>query len=149
MSASAKDLGTGHTQAGLAPPTAPTAAATFIARLLLCLPFILSGLFKLLDFPGATAEVRGLTGLEPAPIFAGLVILTQLAGSAAILAGGRLAWAGAAALAAFTFVATLLAHAYWDKAGMDRVRDFNAFWEHVGLIGGLMLAALIAPRRRP
>jgi uncharacterized membrane protein YphA (DoxX/SURF4 family) len=126
----------------------PTKGTIFLARLLLCLPFIISGVAKLLDFAGATAEVRVLTGLEPAFLFAALVILTQLGGSAAILAGGRLAWLGAIALAGFTLVATILAHGFWDRTGADRLRDFNIFWEHMGLVGGLLLAALIAPRTR-
>jgi uncharacterized membrane protein YphA (DoxX/SURF4 family) len=128
---------------------APGSAAIFLARLLLCVPFIISGIAKLIDFGGATAEVRGLSGLEPASLFAALVILTQLGGSAAILAGGRLAWLGAAALAGFTLLATVMAHAFWNKTGVDQARDFNTFWEHMGLIGGLALAALITPRTRP
>jgi uncharacterized membrane protein YphA (DoxX/SURF4 family) len=128
---------------------APAPAVIFLARLLLCLPFIVSGLAKLLDFAGATAEVRALTGLEPASLFAALVILTQLGGSAAILAGGRLAWLGAVGLAGFTLIATILAHGFWDKTGADGARDFNNFWEHIGLVGGLLLAALVTPRTRP
>jgi uncharacterized membrane protein YphA (DoxX/SURF4 family) len=48
-------------------------------------------------------------------------------------------------LIGFTAVATLLAHPYWLRDGTDRVRDFNTFWEHVGLAGGLLLAAITLP----
>ena len=37
---------------------------------------------------------------------------------------------------------------WWTKTGSDRFHDFNTFWEHVGLIGGLMLAAVLAARDR-
>jgi hypothetical protein len=51
-------------------------------------PFLISGIAKIFDFPGSIAEVRGLTGLEPAALFAVLVILTQ---SALCCAGVRYA----------------------------------------------------------
>jgi uncharacterized membrane protein YphA (DoxX/SURF4 family) len=60
----------------------------------------------------------------------------------AFLAGGRWTRLGAGLLAAFVAAATLVAHAWWTKAGLERFRDFNAFWEHVALIGGLALAGL-------
>jgi uncharacterized membrane protein YphA (DoxX/SURF4 family) len=116
------------------------------ARLLLCAPFILSGIAKAFDFTSATAEVHGLTGLEPAALFAGLVVLTQLGGSALVVRGGHWAWVGAALLACFTLVASVLAHGWWSNSGIDRVRDFNIFWEHMGLIGGLALAAMASGR---
>ena len=43
----------------------------------------------------------------------------------------------------FTLVATLLAHSWWLKTGIDRVRDFNVFWEHIAIIGGLALVAVL------
>jgi hypothetical protein len=61
-------------RAAPAPFIAPRARLIFLARLLLCLPFIISGLAKLFAFDDATAEVRSLTGLEPAPFLAALLI---------------------------------------------------------------------------
>lgn len=117
-----------------------------VARIAVALPFLLSGLGKLADFDGATAEVRGLTGLEPAVLLAGLVIATQLAGSALLMAGGRFAWIGAAALASFTIVATLYAHAFWLKPEAERFLHRNIFFEHVSIVGGLALLAILAAR---
>ncbi|WNJ88488.1 DoxX family protein [Bosea sp. 685] len=117
-----------------------------LARLAVALPFLLSGLAKLADFGGATAEVRGLTGLEPAGLFAVLVIAIQLGGSAWLIAGGRHAWIGAAGLAGFTAVATLFAHAFWLKPAAERVLHQNIFFEHVSIIGGLALLAILAAR---
>ncbi|CAN7661239.1 DoxX family protein [Bosea sp. LjRoot9] len=116
------------------------------ARLAVALPFLLSGLAKLADFGGATVEVRGLTGFEPAALFAVLVIATQLGGSALLIAGGRHAWIGAAGLAGFTAVATLFAHAFWLKPVAERVLHQNIFFEHVSIIGGLALLAILAAR---
>lgn len=118
----------------------------FLARLAVALPFLLSGIAKLADFGGATAEVRGLTGLEPAAIFALLVVATQLGGSALLIAGGRHAWIGAAALGGFTAIATLFAHAFWLKPATERFLHQNIFFEHASIIGGLALLAILAAR---
>ncbi|AMJ59976.1 DoxX family protein [Bosea sp. PAMC 26642] len=117
-----------------------------IARIAVTLPFLLSGVAKLADFGGATAEVRGLTGFEPAALLAVLVIMTQLGGSALLIAGGRYAWIGAAALAGFTAIATLFAHAFWLKPATERFLHQNIFFEHVSIIGGLALLAILAAR---
>lgn len=118
-----------------------------LARIAAALPFLLSGLAKLTDFGGAIAEVRGLTGLEPAALFAVLVIATQLIGSALLIAGGRFTWIGAGLLAGFTIVATLYAHAFWLKPEAERFLNRNIFFEHISILGGLALAAILSARR--
>lgn len=117
-----------------------------LARIAVALPFLLSGFAKLADFSGATAEVRGLTGLEPAVLFAALVIVTQLGGSVLLIAGGRDTWIGAAALGGFTAIATLFAHAFWLKPATERFLHQNIFFEHVSIIGGLALLAILSVR---
>ncbi|HEV2605775.1 MAG TPA: DoxX family protein [Microvirga sp.] len=114
----------------------------------LAAPFLVSGVLKAVDFPAATAEVRGLIGLEPAGLFAALVIVTQLGGSLLLLLGGRRAWIGTGLLAAFTVVATLLAHAWWTKPPENASRDLAIFWEHVAICGGLLLAGCLSWRER-
>ncbi len=118
-----------------------------LARLVLVSPFLISGIAKLLDFDGATAEVRALTGLEPAALIAALVIVVQLGGSWFVFAGGKYAWIGAGLLAGFTLFATLLAHAFWTKTGIEQSRDLMTFFEHLGLVGGFLLVALLSLRR--
>jgi uncharacterized membrane protein YphA (DoxX/SURF4 family) len=126
---------------GLAHP-----GVALLARIALVSPFAVSGILKALDFPGAVAEVHALTGLDSTAGLAALVIITQLLGSATVIAGGRAVWLGAALLAGFTVVATLLAHAFWTKAGVDRMRDLSTFFEHVGLVSGFVLAAILVAR---
>ncbi|MGO1077777.1 DoxX family protein [Inquilinus sp. CA228] len=118
------------------------------ARIAVAAPFLVSGMLKLLDFDGAIGEVRGLTGVEPAAVLAVLVIFTQLAGSALLIMGGRWSWMGAGTLAGFTVTATLLAHAFWMKSGADRMRDLNTFFEHVSIVGGLVLVAALTSGAR-
>jgi transmembrane protein len=118
----------------------------FVARFAVALPFVLSGIAKLGDFGGALAEVRAPTGLEPASLFATIVIMTQLGGSALLIAGGRFAWIGAAALSGFTAIATLFAHAFWLKPEAERFPHQNIFFEHVSIIGALTLLAVLGAR---
>ncbi|MFG1397476.1 DoxX family protein [Roseixanthobacter pseudopolyaromaticivorans] len=121
-------------------------AMALLARIAVAAPFLFSGFAKLADFNGAIGEVRGLTGLEPAALFAALVIATQLGGSALLIAGARLTWIGAALLAAFTAVATLSAHAFWLKPVAEQVLNRNIFIEHISIIGGLAAVAILAAR---
>jgi len=117
-----------------------------VATLAVAIPFLISGIAKLLNFPGTVGEVRQLTGLEPATLFAGLVVLTQLGGSALLIAGGRFAWIGALALAGFTTIATFAAHAFWLKPAAEQSLHRNIFFEHVAIAGGLLLVAVLSLR---
>jgi DoxX len=77
----------------------------------ICLPFLFSGVAKLLDFNGAVAEFSAFFSF-PA-LLAALTIALQLGASIAATAL-RSTWAilAALALAAFTVAATVLAHSH-------------------------------------
>jgi uncharacterized membrane protein YphA (DoxX/SURF4 family) len=47
-------------------------------------------------------------------------------------------------LGVFTGLAALTANAFWTMQGDARFMATNAFFEHIGLIGGFVLAALVA-----
>lgn len=111
-----------------------------LALLGLCAAYLQGGLNKALDFPGAVAEMRHF-GLSPAAPMAVAVIALELGASLLILSGrGR--WLGALLLAAFTLAATFLANRFWLLAPPERFMVENAFFEHLGLVGGFMLVAL-------
>ena len=118
---------------------APATAAA--ARIVLCLPFWWSGLSKLLDFSGGTAEMAAL-GLEPAWLFNALTILVQLGGSLLVILN-LWTWLGAGALGVFTALSTVLAHQFWTLDGLERARELNAFLEHLAIIAGFVLVAMI------
>jgi len=121
-------------------------ATWFAARLALVGPYLIGGLVKLADWPGAVAE-QAHFGLQPAALFAALTILVELIGSALILFD-RMAWLGAGMLGVFTLLAAIVANAFWTMAGPDRFMATNAFFEHLGLIGGFVLVAIVSHRRR-
>jgi transmembrane protein len=117
-----------------------------LAAAVLTLPFWTSGIGKLFDFGGALGEARHF-GLEPAALVAALTIAVQIGGSLLIVMG-RQAWLGAGALGVFTAIATLIAHPFWQVDDpVARFHERNTFLEHAGLIGGLMLAAILRTGR--
>jgi len=117
------------------------------ARVLLTLPFWWSGIAKLFDPAGALGEVRAF-GLAPPLAFAVAVIGVQLIGLALVILG-RGTWLGAGALGIFTGFATLIGHRFWTLADpVLRFHERNVFLEHIGLIGGLIAAALVERDRR-
>lgn len=119
-----------------------------LAKAGLCLAYASSGIAKLLDFPAAIAE-QAHFGLQPAALFAAATIAVQLGGSALVLfASGRAAALGAAALAGFTVIATVIGHPFWTMSGIERFHNLNAFLEHFGLLGGFLLIALVELQRR-
>lgn len=118
----------------------------FAVRLALTSPFWLSGGLKLLDWDAALAEMNHF-GLAPAAPLAILVILLQLGCALAIIVD-RIVWLAAGVLGVFTAIATLLAHAYWTYPEPERFAQFNIFFEHLSIIGGLALAAILAEKEK-
>jgi uncharacterized membrane protein YphA (DoxX/SURF4 family) len=123
----------------------PTA---FLARLLLVSAYIVGGVDKLGDWPAALAE-QAHFGLTPPALWAALTIAAELIGPLLILSG-RLVWLGAGMLGVFTFLAALVANAFWSMPeGPERFGAMNAFFEHMGLVGGFVLVAVLSRKGRP
>jgi uncharacterized membrane protein YphA (DoxX/SURF4 family) len=117
-----------------------------LARLALTSAYLLGGIVKLTDWQGAVAE-QAHFGMSPPAFWAGLTIALELIGPVLILTG-RLVWLGAGMLGVFTLLAAFTANAFWAMpAGQNRFMATNAFFEHIGLIGGFIAIAMIAQRR--
>jgi transmembrane protein len=112
----------------------------YLARLCLTLPFWWSGVDKLLHPHAALAEIQGL-GLPSSWLLYGLLLITQLGGSLAIIFN-RYAWLGAGALGVFTGIVTYMAHAFWTLQGPARFAEMNDFLEHISLMAGMVFGAL-------
>lgn len=119
----------------------------FLARLLLVGAYLLGGLVKLADWEGAVAE-QAHFGMHPPALWAALTIAVELIGPVLILTG-RWIWLGAGMLGVFTLLAAFTANAFWTMPpGPERFGATNAFFEHLGLIGGFVLAALVAEQAK-
>ena len=96
--------------------------------------YLQGGFNKLIDFPGAIAEMQHF-GLSPPALLAAITLALELGASIMILAG-IYRWIGALSLAAFTLMATFLANRFWEMAPPERIMAANDFSEHLGLLGG-------------
>jgi putative oxidoreductase len=113
---------------------------SLLVRACLSTVFLWSGLTKLGDPKGSTAEVAALN--LPAPrLFLALTILTQIGGGLMVLLGfwTRL---GALALLGFTIVATMLAHRASGLSGAARQQQITTSLEHLAIVGGFLLLAI-------
>jgi uncharacterized membrane protein YphA (DoxX/SURF4 family) len=118
-----------------------------LARLALVSAYLLGGIVKLGDWPSAVAE-QAHFGLHPAAVWATLTIAVELIGPILILSG-RFVWLGAGMLGVFTLLAAITANAFWAMPpGQARFMATNAFFEHLGLIGGFVLVARLDRARR-
>jgi transmembrane protein len=125
-----------------------TKALQTLGLILLTLPWWASGIAKLFDLPSALAEAEHF-GLRPTVAVVALTIFVQIAGSLLVVLG-RTVWLGAGALGVFTIAATIVAHPFWQVAdAIARFHDRNTFLEHIALIGGLILAAVLSERAEP
>jgi uncharacterized membrane protein YphA (DoxX/SURF4 family) len=112
-----------------------------ICRGALVSAFLIGGIQKLVDFPGAIAE-QAHFGLQPAALWAAAAVIVELGGSVVVILG-RWVWLGAGGLGVLTAVAMLTANSFWTLAGHERFIAVNAFFEHLGLIAGLILVCVL------
>lgn len=117
-----------------------------VARILLAVVFLSSGLAKLLDFQGGLAEMRA-AGLEPDWLF-NIATIAVLLGGSVLLVLDRAFWMGSGALAVFLLLTILVVHHFW--ALPEAQARTAMFWalEHVSLVGGLVAAAIASRLRR-
>jgi uncharacterized membrane protein YphA (DoxX/SURF4 family) len=112
------------------------------ARLALVSAYLLGGFTKLLDLAGAAAEQEHF-GLYPGWLWASAAIVVELLGSLLVVVN-RWVWLGAGGLGVLTFVAMLTANAFWTMGGHERFMATNAFFEHLGLIAGLVIVTILS-----
>jgi uncharacterized membrane protein YphA (DoxX/SURF4 family) len=128
-------------------PAMPAAGAygLLLARIGLSAVFLYSGFTKLVDWQSGLAETAGL-GLPYPTLALAATVLVQLGGGLMVLLGigARL---GAALLAAFTVVATVIAHAFWIHEGPARAQQLTVFLEHMAIAGGFLLLIICGPGR--
>ena len=116
-----------------------------LARLALVSAYLIGGVTKLLDFSGAIAEQQQF-GLHPGWLWAAFAIVVEIGGSALVVAG-RAVWLGAGSLGVLTFIAMLVANDFWNMDGPAHFAAVNSFFEHLGLIAGLVLASILSSKQ--
>jgi transmembrane protein len=119
-------------------------------RIAITFMYWFAGIGFFLNFPAAAEMIHGY-GLEPAAWIAGLMIFVLLIGSALVIEG-RLVWLGAGMLGVFTLSTIPTIHHFWTMTGTAAVENRLESEEHLTVIGGLILASILAHlenRRRP
>ena len=117
-----------------------------IARAALVSAFLIGGIQKFADFPGAIAE-QAHFGLQPAWLWAAAAVIVEIAGSVLVIFG-RWVWLAAGGLGVLTAIAMLTADNFWALTGHDRFMAVNTFFEHLGLIAGLILVCVMTEAKR-
>ncbi|KAB2658297.1 DoxX family protein [Brucella tritici] len=113
-----------------------------LARVVLTFVFWSSGLAKFFDFGAHAAEMESF-GLHPGWLFNSATLLLQIGGSLMIIFN-RGTWLACGALAVFTILTIPVAHPFWANEGKEAFRDMTVALEHISLIGGLALAAILS-----
>jgi uncharacterized membrane protein YphA (DoxX/SURF4 family) len=113
-----------------------------IGRIALTSVYLLGAVLKLSDFPSAIAEQEHY-GLHPGWFWAALTSAVELIGPILIISG-RWVWLGAGMLGVFTGLAAIVAFPFWTMTGAARFMATATFFEHIGLIAGFVMAALVA-----
>ena len=117
-----------------------------IARSMLTLLFIVAAIVEIANFRVAVAR-QAHFGMYPPAFWAVLTIIVQITGSAIIISGRRV-WLGAGILAVFTATANVVAHRFWEFSGQAKFESRNEFFEHLGLVGGFVVVAILAEERQ-
>jgi uncharacterized membrane protein YphA (DoxX/SURF4 family) len=116
-----------------------------IARLLLTALFLVDAAIEILDFPAAAAAQEQV-GMHPGWVWAIVTLAVQVIGSIIIISG-RHVWLGAGMLAVFTGATEFVAHRFWELSGAAQFQERNEFFEHLGLVAGFIMVALLAEER--
>jgi uncharacterized membrane protein YphA (DoxX/SURF4 family) len=117
-----------------------------LSRAALVSAFLIGGIQKFVDFPGAIAE-QAHFGLQPAWLWAAAAVIVEIAGPVLVIFG-RWVWLGAGGLGVLTAIAMLTANNFWAMTGHDRFMAVNTFFEHLGLIAGLILACVLTEAKQ-
>lgn len=113
-----------------------------LARIVLTSAYFIGGVNKAFNFPAAVAE-QAHFGLQPAAVWALAAITLELA-APILIVWGKFVWLAAGGLGVLTLIASVVANDFWNLSGQAQFMALNSFFEHMGLIAGLLLAALIA-----
>ena len=107
-----------------------------IARILLALMFLLSGLSKFAGLEG-TAGFIASKGLPMAQLLAIGAAVVETLGAVLLIVGWQARW-GALALAAFTLIASLVFHNFWALPAGEQMMEQLMFMKNIAVIGGLL-----------
>lgn len=117
--------------------------ATLVARILMAIVFLASGIEKSLSFSDALDEFAKAR-LPFLRLTVVTTIIFHLVASVCLIVGWFVLEM-AAALAVFTFLATIRVHDFWNMQGEERLVRSRIALANLALVGGLLLLAVTGP----
>src|SRR6266496_2852991 len=120
-----------------------TDGVALIARIVMSVMFITSGIGKIVGF-GPTVEHIADKGVPLPEIAAVIAILIELGGGLAVLFGWKTRWA-ALAYVAFLIVITPIFHNFWTMEGPARMANNINFMKNLTILGGFLLLYAFGP----
>jgi transmembrane protein len=119
-------------------------ASLILAKIVLTTVFWTAGLSGIFNFKG-TVQAMIRANLPAPGLFAIATIACHLVGSFLVIFNpAGLGWLGAGALAVFLILTIPIAHAFWRFDEPKRTQEIYVVFEHIAVIGGLMLAGIIS-----
>jgi putative oxidoreductase len=119
------------------------AGILLLARILLALLYLVSGIHKALWYEKAVAEFRAAR-VPLVSVTLPATIVLHCAASICLIVGMYVIEASLA-LALFTLLATERAHGFWRFEGAARLERGRAALANFGVISGLLLLAVVGP----
>jgi putative oxidoreductase len=120
-----------------------TDGMALIARIVMSVMFITSGIGKIVGF-GPTVEHIADKGVPLPEIAAVIAILIELGGGLAVLFGWKTRWT-ALAYVAFLIVITPIFHNFWTMEGPARMANNINFMKNLTILGGFLLLYAFGP----
>ena len=112
---------------------------TLIGRCMMAIMFLLAGISKIGAFAGTSGYIAS-KGLPMPDVVAALTIAVEIGGSLALIFGFCTRWA-ALVLAAFTLMAGLIFHNFWDMPAAQQSVQQIMFMKNIAITGGLLTLA--------
>ena len=114
-----------------------------LGRVLLSLIFVLAGYRKITTIAATIAQMDHQGIPYPNMLVWGAIAIEL--GGGTMLAAGLATRGTAFALAAYTLALALIFHAYWAVPAAAARSEFSAFYEHLGMIGGMLYVVWFGP----
>ncbi|HHB1425159.1 TPA: DoxX family protein [Serratia odorifera] len=119
-----------------------------LSRVVVTFFFWMAGIFGVFNFDVIVEEMV-VVGLPWPVLFAVGTILCQLVGSALIIFNvAGLGWVGSVMLIVFTLLTIPLGHPFWAFSEPERTKEFHIVLEHITVVGGLMMSAILSGHKR-
>jgi putative oxidoreductase len=118
-----------------------------VARVLMSLLFLISGVRKLLTW-GATIAYFKALGVPLADVVVPLTILLEIGGAVALIFGWRIRYV-AIVMAVYTFATAFVAHRFWQVDAAQFNGQLNNFFKNMAMVGGFLLLLTPSIARQP